>query len=172
MKTNKINSTSFGTRPLIGEVSAHNGLRKFNKNLADGIADAFEKLSANNEDNGLLVHIGQNTKKPLTDVITVFYSVKDPETKSLYLTKNYAELDPEKLQDIPAKDISKKLSSVYSKLKRTQKATELKQLKSSEYSAAPITEAHEKSINKLKTKYGIDDWASFDKFYKIQLKKH
>ncbi len=162
MKNITINSPNFGTRPLIGDIAANNGLRKYNINLTKGILDAFEKLSKNNIDDELVLNIGHKTgaKKYATDSLELLFFKKDfsKNTPNSLICQSSVSFSPKTLEKMTAKKITQLLLNSYEKLK---KCTTLNLYNIDNYASSPkkcITKPHAIKINELCQKFGYDDW--------------
>lgn len=156
MKTDKV---SFGTKPLIGDMSAHNGLRKYNVKLTDGIIDAFEKLSKNNVDDKLILKIGQKTgaKKDTTDAIEIYLWVKGDNGNDFH-PKSSIVFSPKTLQKFSRKSISELILNTYKKLTLSTRKANANVYSYPLKSLNKISKSHEAKIEDLTDKFGFDDW--------------
>lgn len=156
MKTDKI---SFGTKPLIGDIAAHKGLRKYNARLTDGILDAFEKLSQNNVDDLLVINLGHKigAKKDTTDALEISLWQKLKNSPCMTF-KSYMVFSPRTLQKFSKKHISELILNTHKKLTKKNIETNAGVFGYPSTSSNKISAAHESKIETLTTKFGFDDW--------------
>lgn len=158
MKTDKI---SFGTKPVIGEISAHTGLTKYKRKITYGIYDAFQQLSKNNADDELYIIIGMSSKdKNLSsDLLELSYWNKVTEADAKTTIKSSLTLDPKYLEKLSKKVIVKKILDSYELLKGSNKQTDT-------IVGHPLpgenkpSKAHKEVIEKLKNEFGFGDLES------------
>lgn len=158
MKLNKIDSQPFGTKPLIGDIAANNGLRKYRINLTKGIFDAYEQLAANNIGDQLNINIGhkRGAKRYETDVICISRWIKDG-TGQLRLNGSVS-LSPKTLEKLSKTQVSKLIMKTYEKLKVSTKNCKIGV---DNYASRPmkkVSKKHAEIIKELIKKYGFDDW--------------
>lgn len=156
MKTDKV---SFGTTPLIGDIAARNGLRKYNVKLTDGIIDAFEKLSQNNVDDKLIINIGRKVgaKKDTTDALEISLWLKRENSPYADL-KSSIVFSPKTLQRFSKKSISELILNTYKKLTQSTRKANANVYSYPLKSLNKISKSHEAKIEDLTNKFGFDDW--------------
>lgn len=158
MKTEKIQPTSFGTKPLIGDISAHDGLRKYSKKLTAGVLDAFEKLSANDIDDMIRIDIGhkKGAKSFRTDSFEIIYFIKDKQGE--FRPKSSLAFSPKVKQKFSISKISKLIQDKYSSLKESNQFCNDGVDNYPYRGKNMISKTHSDKIIELVKKYGFDDW--------------
>jgi hypothetical protein len=148
----KIDKISFGTRPQIGELQAKLGLPKYNINLTTGILEAFDKLSLNriNDTINVLIYPRfKNQKITNTDFLQLSYSNRRDK-------RGFSNIfNPEKIQKLSKKEVSKFIINGYEQLKNSNKRIE--NLGHSYFPRGTpkiISKQHEAAITELTDKYG------------------
>lgn len=158
MKTEIIQSTSFGTSPFIGDISANVGLRKYNKRLTMGLLDAFDKLAQNGTDDLIRVDVGhkKGARSFRTDAIEVIHFIKDKYGE--FRPKSSLAFSPKTKQKLSVNEISKLIQNIYAKIKESK---ELSRVGVDNYPfrlEKNISQTHIQKIKDLTKKYGFDDW--------------
>lgn len=166
MKINKIDNTSFGTKPFIKEVAVGR-LSKYNINLTKGIFNAFKKLSHNGSDDMLILTIGhkKEVKKLNTDAISITLYTKNRSfldsiiftSSNIFKLKNVVILNPKSLEKLSSSKITKLLINNYKKLDETPIQDNIgKILDETLIDYNKVSKTHQDVLNKFK-KYTIDD---------------
>lgn len=155
MNIAKTDNVSFGTKPLIGVISA-GALCGYKPALTKGILDAFQKLEKNGVDDKLVVRLGYaGAKKKTTNAldIAIFDSVK---------YKSSTKFSPRTLANLTKEEISNFIIETYNKLiKSNRKASNhiyypLANPKSKNFE--DLSPTHREKLMDLVNKYGFDDW--------------
>lgn len=159
MKTNKIDNASFGTKSLIGDISANNGLRKYSAKLTYGILDAFKKLNANGVNDELVFNLGRKigAKKDTTDAIEIFLWVKDSNSSDFH-PKSSISFSPKTLEKMSPKNISQLIQDTYVKLTKSNHVLRTNIAGYPSRSSAPISGFHQQKLQELMTSFGFNDW--------------
>lgn len=153
MKVNNINKLSFGTKPLIGDNQSYRALPKYGINIANGILNAFERLSKNGIDDQLVINMGRNTsaKRIDTDILDISYWKNNEFISS-------KTLSPKTLSKLSSKKISTLIMRTYKQLQ----ASKIKENVSMDWAVQKgikkISKRHISQMKLLIDKFGYDDW--------------
>ncbi len=151
MQVNNINSQqTFGTKCIIGNTSAQQGLKNYGENVSKGIYNAFRKLTKNEANDTFKLTLGSiDYDKPNT-YINMSYFDKDNKLQS---SMNF---NMSGLKDYTTEMLATLVSGTYNMLKSsTFKVRNLTKL--SAEAIENTTKQNIATINKLTKEFGIDE---------------
>lgn len=155
MKTDKV---SFGTKPMIGDISGTNGLLKCRESFTTGLSYVFKTLSQNGIDDQLAFNFGikQGAKKKTTDTLEILYFAKDENKPTEYVYKSSMAFSPKTLEKFSKKKLLALVLDTYEKLK---KSTDKSNSGGGYPMGCPrVSKRHQNKIAALINSYGFDDW--------------